>query len=153
MHRFALGFCVVAIGLIAMSASPALEPRQEKKSKDDEQSLIMKKKLVQAQKLLETLALQDFDKMKTAADELAFLRMQAGWMIRKTVDYEIHSNDFQRQIDAIRRAAIAKNVDAAALAYVEMTLTCVKCHKHVREQGVGQAPLGIDWGRAWVRGE
>ena len=26
-----------------------------------------------------------------------------------------------------------RNLDAAALSYVDLTLTCVKCHKHVRE--------------------
>ena len=26
-----------------------------------------------------------------------------------------------------------ENLDACALSYVDMTLTCVKCHKYVRE--------------------
>ncbi len=37
-----------------------------------------------------------------------------------------------------------KNIDGAALAYVEMTLVCVKCHEHVREQKVGKfQPLQV----------
>jgi hypothetical protein len=45
----------------------------------------------------------------------------------------VHSNDFRRSADSIVQAAKAKNLDGAALAYVDMTLTCVRCHKHVRK--------------------
>jgi len=111
---------------------------QEKKSpqKVEARSTIMKKKLAEAQKLLEGLAIQDFNKISAAADELAILRKEAAWMIVKSKEYEMFSLDFSRQIDAAKRAAKAKNVDAAALAYVDMTLTCVKCHKYVREEGI-----------------
>ena len=34
---------------------------------------------------------------------------------------------------ALVENARKKNLDAAALNYVDMTLTCVKCHNHVRE--------------------
>jgi hypothetical protein len=30
-----------------------------------------------------------------------------------------------------------KNLDGVALTYVDMTLTCVKCHQHCREQKIG----------------
>ena len=31
-----------------------------------------------------------------------------------------------------------KNLDGAALSYVDMTLMCVKCHQHVRETKMGE---------------
>ena len=37
-----------------------------------------------------------------------------------------------REGDA-RKEVKKRNLDAAALNYVDMTLLCVKCHKHVRE--------------------
>jgi hypothetical protein len=36
-------------------------------------------------------------------------------------------------VDDLIEKAREKNLDGAALSYVEMTLSCVKCHKHVRE--------------------
>jgi hypothetical protein len=96
----------------------------------------MQKKLVQAQKLLEGLAIEDFDKMSAAANELAELRKQAAWMVIKTPDYEMFSVEFLRRIEAAQKAAKDKNGDAAALAYVDMTLTCVKCHKYVRDEKI-----------------
>ena len=43
-----------------------------------------------------------------------------------------HSVEFRRTADAITAAAKKKNLDGAALAYVDMTMKCVNCHKYVR---------------------
>jgi hypothetical protein len=40
---------------------------------------------------------------------------------------------FRRTADTLSKYAKDKNIDGAALTYVELTLSCVKCHKHVRE--------------------
>jgi len=116
------------------------DPAKKNAPPDNSKEAIMRRKLVQAQKLLERLALSDFAKIQSACDELAILRQKAAWMAFKTRDYEVNTNDFQRQIEAIQKAAKDKNIDAATLAYVDMTLTCVRCHKYVREQGIGLAP-------------
>jgi hypothetical protein len=57
-------------------------------------------------------------------------------MVLKTRDYETMSDEFLRRIEAAKTAAKNKNIDAAALAYVDMTLSCVKCHKYVRDQRI-----------------
>jgi len=138
MNRFIRSFAIT-VAAVVLSVTPVdSSETQDKKSpqKVEPRSTIMKKKLAEAQKLLEGLALQDFNKISAAADELAILRNEAAWMIIKSKEYEIFSWDFSRQIEAAKRAAKAKNVGAAALAYVDMTLTCVKCHKYVREEGI-----------------
>jgi hypothetical protein len=68
------------------------------------------------------------------AEELIAISKEAEWKVVKTPRYETYSNDFRREAEDLIKAAKAKNVDAAALAYVDLTLTCVKCHKHVREE-------------------
>lgn len=109
---------------------------------------VMKKKLTYAQQLLEGLALSDFAKLKSAADQLVELRHQPGWSAMQTRDYQVYSGDFQRELEALQKSAKNKNIDAAALAYVDMTLTCIKCHQHVREEAIGQAPITVE--RAYV---
>lgn len=101
---------------------------------------VMQRKLTHAQKLLEGLAVADFAKLSAAADELALCAKEASWRAANSPKFEVHSNNFVRNLVAIKKAAKAKNVDAAALAYVDMTLTCVKCHQQVREEGMGLAP-------------
>jgi hypothetical protein len=93
----------------------------------------MQRKLEQSQKVLESIALNKLDRVAVHADELAALSRQAQWKVLETPEYQIYSKDFQRAAEQLARNARAKNLDAAALTYVELTLTCVKCHKHVRE--------------------
>ncbi len=101
---------------------------------------VMQRKLTHAHNVLIGLALPDFDKITAGADELAGCAKEASWRVLKTPKYERYSDEFVRALDDLKSAAKKKNVDAAALAYVDMTLTCVKCHQHARDEGVGAAP-------------
>ena len=133
-----VGWVVVAILAVLVGSGQA----QEKKAKESPKKgpSVMQRKLAHAQKVLEALALNEFDKMAASAAELQQCAREASWMVVKTPKYELYSNDFVRQLDTLQTAAKKKNTDAAALAYVEVTLTCVKCHKYIREEGVGAAP-------------
>ena len=101
---------------------------------------VMQRKLTHAQRVLEGLALNDFNKIKKGADELTLCAEEASWRVVDTPKYALFSNDFLRNLDGLKKAAKAKNIDAAALAYVDMTLTCVKCHQYVRDEKMGAAP-------------
>jgi cytochrome c556 len=94
---------------------------------------LMKRKLTAAQKVLEGVALNDNDAVAKHADELITISKQAEWKVLKTPQYELYSNEFRRTAESLVKQAKAKNSDGVALAYVELTLNCVKCHKHVRE--------------------
>lgn len=98
---------------------------------------LMEKKLAAAQKLLGGLALNDFSVIKENAEMLNDLSKQAAWKLIETPRYENYSEEFQRVTLKMANLAREKNLDGAALAYVDMTLTCVKCHQHVREQKIG----------------
>src|SRR6516164_1110929 len=95
---------------------------------------LMHKKLENSQKILEGIAVNDFKLIAKHADELIDLSKQVEWRVLKTPQYEIHSNQFRRSAEALIKDAKDKNMDAAALSYMEMTLTCVRCHKYVREE-------------------
>ncbi len=94
---------------------------------------VMQKKLQHAQKVLEGIALADLDKVGEHARELAALSRQAEFMTLKTAQYELRANEFRRALDDIQRGVKQKNLDAATLGYMDLTLSCVRCHKHVRE--------------------
>jgi hypothetical protein len=94
---------------------------------------LMKRKLEQSQQVLAGIALNDFDKIARHAEELIAVSKEAQWKVLKTPQYEIYSNDFRRIADTLVKNAKDHNLDAATLSYVDLTLTCVKCHKHVRE--------------------
>jgi hypothetical protein len=116
---------LVAIPILAAVFSRAAEP--------DTLQVLMHRKLNNAQKVLEGVAMKDFDKISAGAEELIAISKEAEWKVLKTPRYELISDEFRRNADALVKNAKEKNIDAAALSYVDMTLTCVKCHKHVRE--------------------
>ena len=109
---------------------PALKSHGEQKDKPND---LMRKKLQHSQKVLEGIALGDFKLIARQADELISVSKTAEWKALNTPKYEIYSNEFRRSAENLIKNAKDKNIDGATLAYVELTMNCVKCHKHVRE--------------------
>lgn len=114
---------------------------QEKKPADPpKKQTVMQRKLAHAHRVLEGLALNDFERISMHTDELMLCAQEASWRVVKTQKYDLYSNDFVRSLQNLKKAAKNKNTDAAALAYVEVALNCVKCHQYIRDEGVGAAP-------------
>ena len=100
----------------------------------------MKLKLQKAQALLEGIALEDYDQIQKNAQGLSLLCEEEAWRVFQTPDYLQHSEQFRRSADSILNAAKKKNLDAAALGYVAMTMQCVSCHKYVRDVRMASVP-------------
>lgn len=94
--------------------------------------VFMRAKLDHSQKVLEGLATDDMALVAKHSQELALLSHAANWQVMQTEDYLNHSLEFRRSANAVTKAAREKNLDGATLAYVSMTMNCVKCHKYVR---------------------
>ncbi|MCA9271035.1 MAG: hypothetical protein KDA41_21285, partial [Planctomycetales bacterium] len=68
------------------------------------------------------------------------LSQEASWQVLQTPEYRQQSLEFRRAAQALKESAEKRNLDAAALAYVDVTLKCVRCHhnvRHVRSADVG----------------
>ena len=94
----------------------------------------MRLKLDHAQQLLTAIALEDYDSISRHSQKISLLTEDENWRVFQTVDYRRHSDDFRRSSNAVTEAARKKNLDGALLAYMQMTMQCVQCHKHVRDQ-------------------
>jgi hypothetical protein len=128
---------VLALGLALMAGGPALQGHDQPKKLDDalqrKVNELMQKKLRSAQRLLEGIALNDFEKIGDSAEDLITISKSLEWQVVKSPRYELHSNEFRRAAESVAQKARDRNLDGAALAYVDLTLACVKCHKYVRE--------------------
>lgn len=100
----------------------------------DDLRQFMRQKLELSKGALEGLTLEDYALIAKNARELKALSMDAQWQVSPNANYLRLSNDFQTQTDDLARKAQARDLDGAARAYVQMTLSCVKCHSLVREQ-------------------
>lgn len=130
MKRLWQMLLVLALGALGLAAGASLAWAQERA--DVQTREVMKAKLEHAQTVLEAIAVEDFAKAQTNAQKLSRLSQATGWQARQTPEYELFTLEFRRRADALAQAAAEKNVDGATMAYVQLTISCVNCHKHLR---------------------
>lgn len=92
---------------------------------------IMEKKLALANEALAGVVTRDFDKISRNADQMLKLA-KTEWVQKDSPEYREQLKDFWIVVDGLKTAADEKNGDGATIAYVQMTLSCVKCHKYLR---------------------
>lgn len=107
-------------------------PAQSDAQEANKVAIFMRAKLEHSQKVLEGLTLEDFDKIAKHGQEMSLLSQASTWQVLQTPEYHDRSVEFRRSVDAITEAARKKNLEGAALAYVDATMKCVSCHKYVR---------------------
>lgn len=98
----------------------------------------MRLKLEHAQRVLEGVTLEDFELIAKHSQEISLLSQAASWRVLQTPEYLQQSMEFRRVADALTAEAKERNLDGAALKYVDLTLKCVNCHKYVRGVRVAQ---------------
>lgn len=130
-------------GLAAKGTQKPTDPPKAPKATDKKsaQAELMAKKLEHAKRILEGLTLNDLAKAGKHADELMAISQKAEFMAFKTKEYELYTNDFRRSLETIARKAKDGNLDGATLGYVNMTLSCVRCHQATREIRIGGLPI------------
>src|SRR5688572_25985929 len=89
-------------------------PAHDGQAQDPKIRDLMHKKLTNSQKILEGIAIQDFDKIAEGADELILISKAAEWRVIKSPQYELHSNDFRASAGSLSLMARGKNSDGAA---------------------------------------
>ncbi len=102
---------------------------------------VMKVKLESSQKVLEGIATENFGTITVNAQKLVALSQVAGWQARQTPEYKQYTADFRRHAEALQKAARDENVDAASVAWFQLTVSCVNCHRHMRGVRNVRGPL------------
>jgi hypothetical protein len=125
---------VVRVGLLALLTALAcvLSATGQGEQRGSLQKF-MKRKLDLSKAVLEGLTLEDYALIAENARALRELSEDAQWRVSPNVNYLRLSNEFQDQAGDLTEKAKARNLDGATLAYVQMTMTCVKCHRLVRD--------------------
>jgi len=126
---------IVAL-ILAVAVGVALVSPVLRAGDDDEQkpSFWMKKKMEYSQEILAGLATEDFDAVAKNARSMNALGQLEKWLRANTPEYRTQLKVFRRANENLIERAEEKNLDGAALAYVQLTLSCVNCHKVVRDQ-------------------
>ena len=129
-------FALVATLLLGMGWSGSAQQK-------DAMRILMVEKLDKAKTILEGIAVADFKKIVTSAEKLIQLSKTEEWFALKTPRYELHTNEFRRAAETLADKAQHKNLDGVTLAYFDLTMSCVRCHQHVRDvRDARLPPLG-----------
>ena len=127
----------VVVPAMSMSRPPLAAQEPTVGDKPNDVAIFMRAKLGHAQLVLAGLALADYDLIARGAHDLALASQASSWQVLQTEDYARQSREFRRACESLRFAAKDKNLDGAALAWMEVTLKCIQCHKYVRDVGTG----------------
>jgi hypothetical protein len=103
---------------------------------DDKPSDWMKQKLEMSQKILASLTKGDFDAVESNAQKMNIVN----YLEKQVAADQPHYKVYMRQLNAFEtanrellRQSAAKNIEGSTLAYVQLTVSCVHCHKVVRD--------------------
>lgn len=95
----------------------------------------MRKKLDYSKNVLEGLSREDYALVARNARRLKVMSEEAAWksaMIPNATNYIPYTLEFQRLADELAGKADGKNLDGATLAYLQLTMNCINCHKYTR---------------------
>ena len=93
----------------------------------------MIRKLDDSREIIAGLATEDFDLISKSAQDLMLLSHESEWNVIQSPPYVRMSSEFRGAAERLRDNANNKNLDGSTLAYFEVTLSCVRCHKYVRK--------------------
>jgi cytochrome c556 len=93
---------------------------------------LMKAKAGYAHRLLDAVVMADLETARDQAFRLKAVAETADWNVLDTEEYAQATEAFIDATDNLLQAASSRKSEAAALAYVEVTLSCVHCHQYVR---------------------
>jgi hypothetical protein len=120
--------------LVALSAALAwlAASQTERAAKPSEE--IMWKKLDLSHNALDAIALDDFEALEAYASDLVALSTAGELNIGDTEGYRQKSRAFRDAALALGKAARDRESEAAGLAYVDLTLRCLSCHRELGER-------------------
>ena len=106
--------------------APAVEPQRPF-------NIWMDVKLKESQEIFRALAKADFVTIQESVDELQLLNTIEGWVRTRNPEYTTQLRAFEFAIAEVRRQAVRENVEGVTLAFHQLTLSCVNCHKQLRD--------------------
>ncbi|HEX4145468.1 MAG TPA: hypothetical protein VHY91_18325 [Pirellulales bacterium] len=121
-------FALVALVDGTAGDEPTVTAEQQQKP-----SFWMKKKLEYSEKILAGLASEDFNQIRQSAKSMNALGHIESWVHGTRPGYRTQLSMFHDANEQLITKANADDLDGATLAYVQLTLSCVNCHKLVRD--------------------
>lgn len=111
-------------------------------------SFWMDAKLSESQSIFAALAQGDFEEVSESVDVLKTVNKLEGFVRRKSPEYRTQLRAFEFAIDEMKTQAKKENLEGVVLGFHQMTLSCVNCHKQLRDSTDAAAKDGASDGAA-----
>ncbi len=129
------------------AAPPHEDPHEEMKTEDapaaPPASLreLMLAKTAWAGALLESISMQDYERVETNAEALRRVSEDSNFLVQDTVTYRAYSDAFRKAVAQLATDARAHNQSAIEADYHAVTESCFHCHAYVHQERLhGQMP-------------
>jgi hypothetical protein len=122
-------FSMIALVVVAGSVWSINQEPGDKVTK----AAIMRLKLEPAKKILEGIALGDFQAVRKNTEQIRLLTLDESWMLVQTDDYRQQTKNFERSLNLLNRMCDEKDIEGVTLAYMQVTMRCVECHQRMRD--------------------
>jgi hypothetical protein len=140
------GAAVAAMQFVKQTAAqeekraPAVDSRDTTapQRRKQEMSKFMREKLSASSDVLEGLTTENFELIASGAKRMRQLSAAEKWQISNDASYRQFSNQFRRVMEQLETKATEKKLEGAALSWIEGTMTCIECHKWVRNTVVAE---------------
>ena len=134
-----IGFVIVGMGWSDTRkpdvGQPKTPPKDPNPLKLPTRQEVMAAKLKYSQAVLEGIALNDFDRIETAAKELLRVSNASEFLnAYRGPEYQFHTMTFRRIAETLPQKAKDKNIDGVMVTYNDLTLSCLKCHQAMRDK-------------------
>jgi hypothetical protein len=102
---------------------------------------VMRTKLGYAQQILGDVVTSDWAGLARHSQELRGAAEDPAWAVLTTPEYVRHTAAFLRASEDLLKAAKQRDLEAAPLAYVSLTMSCVQCHRYVARTRLARGAL------------
>ncbi len=118
---------------VAIADEPKTKKEDSKKEDDKPVSFWMEKKLEYTQGILRGLATGELDDVAEKGEQMRLLSKVEGWVRNRRPGYRAQFQAFELANGEIVRNAKSDNLEGATIAFQQLTITCVSCHKILRD--------------------
>lgn len=110
-------------------ADPPTAKRQDKSPLQQ----FMARKMDASSQILEGIVMENSDLIKQGGNSLLEMSRAEKFQVLTDQEYRLHNRQFREAVQRLIAAADKEGYGKAALAWFDVTISCVDCHDHVRK--------------------
>ena len=132
MKSFMFGIIVLLAGAPVWGDEPQKQPAKKPAPEAAQGNFWMDRKLEYTSNILKGMANADFDAIARQAQAMRFVNRIEGFVRQKPAGYRSQLKAFDLAVDEIEEMAQEENLEGVTLAFHQLTVSCVQCHKQLR---------------------